>query len=250
MRILAATALCLVLTSCSGDGTEEGSEDSTIRVFAASSLTASFEDIAEAFEAENEGVEVELSFGGSSDLVAQIQEGAPADVFASADEANMDKLLAEDLVGQDPQDFASNTLQIVVPAGNPAGVESLADLADDDLFVVVCAPEVPCGAASQRAADAAGVTLAPDSEEQAVTDVLAKVTSGEADAGLVYVTDVLAAGEAVEGITFPEAASAVNVYPITTVATSEESDLAEAFVALVLGATGQEILGEAGFGAP
>ena len=157
-----------------------------------------------------------FNFAGSSDLVAQIQQGAPGDVFASADEANMEKLTADDLQGSDPQAFASNTLEIAVPPGNPADMQSFQDLAEPGLKLVICAPEVPCGAATQKVAEAAGVTLKPVSEEQSVTDVLAKVTSGEADAGLVYVTDVMAAGDEVEGIEFPESVAAVNVYPIAT----------------------------------
>jgi molybdate transport system substrate-binding protein len=187
-------------------------------------------------------VRVEFNFAGSSDLVAQIQEGAPADVFASADEANMEKLTADDLAASDPQTFASNTLEIAVPPGNPAGIASFQDLAKPGLNLVLCAPEVPCGAAAQTVAESAGVELKPVSEEQSVTDVLAKVTSGEADAGLVYVTDVMAAGDDVEGIQFPEASSAVNVYPIATVADSKNADLAQEFVNLVLGDTGQKIL--------
>ena len=223
-----------------------GSGGTTLTVYAAASLTATFEEIGEEFEAAHDGVEVEFNFAGSSDLVAQIQEGAPADVFASADEANMEKLTAEDLQGTDPQTFASNTLEIAVPEGNPAGIATFDDLAGDDVNLVICAPEVPCGAAAQKVAESAGVTLSPVSEEQSVTDVLAKVASGEADAGLVYVTDVIAS-DAVQGIEFPESSAAVNVYPIATVAASENADLAEEFVELVVGETGQAILAEAGF---
>ncbi len=245
--ITAAAGLLLAstLVACGGDD-----EEQKITVFAAASLTATFEDIAEQFESENDGVEVELNFGGSSDLVAQIQEGAPADVFASADEANMEKLTAEDLQGEDPRLFATNILQIVVPPDNPAGIETFADLAQEGLNLVICAPEVPCGAAAQSVAENAGVTLSPVSEEQSVTDVLGKVTSGEADAGLVYVTDVTAAGDDVLGIEFPESSSVVNSYPIATVADSDNSDLAQEFADYVLGDTGQQILADAGFGAP
>ena len=232
------------LGACSQGDDEEGT---TLRVFAAASLTSTFEQLAEDFEGEEDGVDVELNFGGSSDLVAQIQEGAPADVFASADTANMEKLVDADLDGQEPQDFASNTLEIVTPPENPAGIETFADLARDGLNLVVCAPEVPCGAAALRAADAVGVTLSPVSEEQSVADVLAKVSSGEADAGLVYVTDVKAAGGSVLGITFPESSEVVNSYPITTVEGSDEPDLAEAFVELVLSDAGQAVLREGGF---
>ena len=155
-------------------------------MYAASSLTKTFEQIGTEFEAQHDGVTVEFSFGGSSDLVAQIQEGAPADVFASADTANMDKLTAEDLQAADPQDFATNTLEIAVPPDNPAGVASFADLAEDGINVVVCAPEVPCGAATVKVEEATGVDIQPVSEEQSVTDVLGQghVGRGRRRAGL------------------------------------------------------------------
>ncbi len=246
----AATALLVALAAaaCGSEDTSGGTSDepTTVTVYAASSLTSTFEEIATQFEAEHDGVAVDLSFAGSSDLVAQIQQGAPADVFASADEANMDKLVAEDLV-VDPSAFVSNTLEIAVPPDNPGEVSTLADLADSGLNLVICAPEVPCGAAAQSVAETAGVSLSPVSEEQSVTDVLAKVTSGEADAGLVYVTDVQAAGDAVTGIEFPESDSAVNVYPIATVAESDQADLAQAFVDLVQAPAGQDVLTSAGF---
>jgi molybdate transport system substrate-binding protein len=251
--LLATTlVLSLALAGCGSedDGGEGGDEAATLTVYAAASLTRTFEQIGEEFEAEHEGVEVEFSFGGSSDLVAQIQEGAPADVFASADVANMEKLTAEGLQGQEPQDFATNTLQIAVAPDNPLGIASLADVTGKDVKLVICAPEVPCGAAAQKAADAAGIELTPVSEEQSVTDVLGKVTAGEADAGLVYVTDVLAAAGAVLGIDFAEASAAVNTYPIATVEGSDEADLAADFVEVVLGEKGQSILQGAGFGSP
>lgn len=243
----ALLALALPLAACGGDSDNGGSTD-TLTVYAASSLTAAFGEIAQDFEADHDGVEVKLSFGGSSDLVTQIQNGAPADVFASADTATMDELVADDLTAADPQDFATNTLEIAVPPGNPAGISSFADLAKPGVQLVVCAPEVPCGAAAQQVADDAGVTLEPVSEEQSVTDVLGKVTSGEADAGLVYVTDVQAAGDDVEGITFPESAGVVNTYPIAPV--KGAGDLAQQFVEFVLGDTGQQVLADAGFGKP
>lgn len=246
-RVLPAAAVALLLTAgCASGGTGTAAGDTTLTVFAAASLTATFEEIGAEFERTHEGVDVAFSFAGSSDLVAQVQEGAPADLVASADEATMERLTADGLAGADPVAFASNTLRIAVPAGNPADVSGLADLAGD-LDVVVCAPEVPCGAATQRVARRAGVELSPVSEERSVTDVLAKVTTGEADAGLVYVTDVAAAGGAVEGVAFPEAAAAVNVYPIAAVAGSPHADLARAFVDLVLAETGQRILRDAGF---
>jgi molybdate transport system substrate-binding protein len=235
-------ALALPLTACSG-----GDDETTLTVYAAASLTEAFGQIADDFEAEHHGVKVELSFGGSSDLVTQIQEGAPADVFASADTANMDKLVADDLTGAAPEAFATNTLEIAVPPGNPAGIKTFQDLAKPGLALVLCAPEVPCGAAAQQAAEVAGVTLDPVSEEQSVTDVLGKISSGEGDAGLVYVTDVAAAGDAVDGITFPESRKVVNTYPIAPVSDSHEPDLAQEFVDLVLSDTGQQVLAHLGF---
>ena len=251
----ASALLALSLTACGDDsdagdkGDKGDTEKTTLTVFAAASLTKTFEQLETTFEDAHPDVDVKLSFGGSSDLVAQITEGARADVFASADTKNMDKLVAADLDDGDPAEFATNTLVIAGPPGNPAGVEGLADLGDKDLDVVVCAPEVPCGSASVEVAKAAGVTLAPDSEEQSVTDVLGKVESGEADAGLVYVTDVKGAGDAVEGIEFPESGEVVNHYPIVGVKDSAHADLARAWIELVLG-EGQAVFTSAGFGPP
>ncbi|GAB6936741.1 molybdate ABC transporter substrate-binding protein [Isoptericola variabilis] len=244
----ALTVMALAGCGASASGTGDAGT-TTLTVFAAASLKGSFEDLAAQFEAAHEGVDVQLSFAGSSDLVAQIQQGAPADVFASADTATMDRLVGDDLVG-DPQDFATNTLEIAVPPGNPAGVETLADLASPGVKLVLCAPEVPCGAASAKVADAAGLDLRPVSEEQSVTDVLGKVTAGEADAGLVYVTDVAAAGDDVEGVELPESAEAVNTYPIAPVADSDRAELARQFVDLVLSSEGQQTLAGFGFAAP
>jgi molybdate transport system substrate-binding protein len=241
-----------LLSACGDDSADQdgGDGDQTLTVFAAASLTKTFTAIGKEFESQHDGVEVEFSFGGSSDLVSQLQQGAPADVFASADEANMEKLTGDDLQADDPVDFASNTLEIATPPGNPAGITSFADLAKDGVNVVVCAPEVPCGAAALKAEEATGVTIKPVSEEQSVTDVLAKVSSGEADAGLVYVTDVRAAGGSVEGVTFPESSDIVNTYPIVALDDSKNSDLAQDFVDLVTSDTGQAILEEAGFAQP
>lgn len=242
-----AALLLVAVAGCGPDDSDGSSAKDTLTVYAAASLTETFEEIGAEFGATHDGVEVAFNFAGSSDLVSQIQQGAPADVFASADEANMAKLTNEGLEGSDPEGFASNTLEIVVPPGNPAGVEGFQDLAGDGLNLVICAPEVPCGAATQTVADSAGAELSPVSEEQSVTDVLAKVTTGEADAGVVYVTDVIAAGDDVEGIEFSESSSAVNVYPIAPVAESANADLAQEFVDLVLDQTGQSILQDAGF---
>ncbi|ATG51788.1 molybdate ABC transporter substrate-binding protein [Brachybacterium vulturis] len=247
-RLPGAAAVMLLAAGCGGVAATEGAEDTVpLRVYAAASLQQPFDELGEAFEAAHDGVDVEFNFAGSSTLVQQIRQGAPADVFASANPENMDKLVEAGLHGSAPVDFTANTLMIAVPAGNPAGVTDLTSLTQEDLHLVVCAPEVPCGAATEIVEQAAGLTFSPVSEEQSVTDVLNKVTSGEADAGLVYVTDVARGGDAVEGIAFPEAQEAVNIYPITTVKDSEHLELAQEFVDLVSGPRGQEILDGYGF---
>jgi len=222
----------------------------TVTVFAAASLKTTFTQLASDFEAKNPGTKVALSFAGSSDLVTQITQGAPADIFASADTRNMTKLADGKLLDGTAKNFATNVLEIAVPLSNPASIASLADLARPGVRVVVCASQVPCGAAADAVEKAAGVTLSPVSEESSVTDVLGKVSSGEADAGLVYVTDVKGAGDKVRGIPFDESGKAVNTYPIATVGSSRNKELAAAFIAMVTGADGQKTLSAAGFGAP
>jgi len=254
-RWVGTAAAVLLLTSIAGCGSDDAggsgeSEKTTLTVFAASSLTDSFAELGKRFEKSHDGVTVTFNFAGSSDLVAQLQQGAPADVFASADSENMDKAVADDLVEGEVANFASNTLQIAVPPGNPGNVSSLQDLAKPGLNVVVCAPEVPCGAASQEVEKAGGVDIDPVSEEQAVTDVLAKVTTGQADAGLVYVTDVIAAGDDVQGVTFPESSTAANVYPIAPLKDSENPQPAQELVDLVTSQEGQAVLKDAGFAKP
>jgi len=225
----------------------KGSLSGSITVFGAASLTKTFGELATKFEAAHPGVTVATSFAGSSDLVAQIIAGAPADVFASADTKNMAKVST--LVGT-PVNFATNVLEIAVPPGNPAKITTLADLAKPGVKTVVCAPVVPCGAATVAIETSTGVKLTPVSEENAVTDVLGKVSSGEADAGLVYVTDVKGAGSSVTGIPFPESSTAVNTYPIATITASKNAKVARAFVDFVTGKVGRSVLAKAGFGAP
>ena len=236
--------------SSAASGSSGSTAKQTLTVYAASSLTSAFTELGKKFQAAHRGATVRFNFGGSSDLVAQIQQGAPADVFASADTKNMDKAVAAKAVAGTPVSFASNTLTIAVPPDNPAGVHSLRDLAKRGTKVVVCAPEVPCGSAAQKVEQTSGVTIKPVSEEQAVTDVLTKVESGEADAGLVYVTDVRAAAGKVKGVPFPESSSAVNTYPIAALSDSKHAKLAQAFVKLVTGSTGQSVLAAAGFAKP
>ncbi|WP_104165433.1 molybdate ABC transporter substrate-binding protein [Arthrobacter sp. SX1312] len=249
---LAGAAVVLALTACGTadpDAAAGGDAvDGSITVFAAASLTAPFTELAGQFEEAYPGAEVTLNFAGSSDLATQISEGAPADVFASADARTMVKVGA--LLDGDPVGIATNTLQLAVPPDNPAGITSLVDAAKPGVKTVVCARQVPCGAAAAKLEEAAGVDLTPVSEESSVTDVLGKVTSGEADAGLVYRTDVRAAGDAVRGIDVPAAAGARTTYPIAALAGSGDAGTAREFVEFASGPLGQSVLGAAGFGAP
>ncbi|MGO4536216.1 molybdate ABC transporter substrate-binding protein [Leifsonia sp. 2MCAF36] len=260
--VRAATVAALVgaaLTGCSATsagapaaaGSASGKQvTGTVTVFAAASLAKTFTELGSEFEAAHPGTRVAFSFAGSSDLVSQLAAGAPADVFASADEANMTKAIATKVIQGSPSDFATNVLAIAVPPGNPAHVRSFADLASPKVTTVICAPQVPCGAATAAVERSAGITLSPASQESSVTDVLGKVSSGEADAGIVYRTDVKGADGKVESVPFPEAATTVNVYPIATVAHAPDPDGAAAFVAFVKGAEGRKALTAAGFGMP
>lgn len=220
-----------------------------LTIFAAASLKASFDEIAEEFGRENPDVDIlPIVYDGSSTLVTQLSEGAAADVFASADENNMTKASDAGLVGPATL-FATNTLVIAVPKGNPGGVKTLADLEKAGLSVVLCAAEVPCGAAAATLLKNQDVTVKPASFEQNVTAVLTKVAAGEADAGLVYATDVKDNPD-VESIVPDGAADVVNSYPIATLNKTKNAAAADAFVDFVLGDDGQAILEAHGFGAP
>ena len=248
-RLLAVFGV-LLLALISGCGSSEQPTGGKIIVFAAASLKKTFTEIGEQFKAENPGASVEFSFTGSSDLVTQLTQGAPADVFASADTKNMEKAVQAGLLAGDPVNFASNTLTIAVAPGNPKKIASFKDLTRQGLNVVVCAPQVPCGSATQKVEQATGVTLNPVSEESSVSDVLNKVTTGQADAGIVYVTDAIGAGDNVAAVAFPEAAGAVNTYPIAVLKGSKNPQLARKFVDLVTGDSGQKVLNAAGFTKP
>ena len=221
-----------------------------ITVFAAASLTDAFNEIGAAFTKANPDAKVTFSFDASSALVQQITQGAPADVFASADTANMDKLTTAGLNGTEPVVFATNLLAIIVPKGNPAGVTGVADLAKPEVKVVVCAPEVPCGKYATSIFKNANITVTPVSQEQNVKGVVTKVTAGEADAGIVYITDIQAAGDKAEAVTIPPAINVVAKYPIASVKASTHADLDQAFIDFVLGPEGQQILADYGFMAP
>jgi molybdate transport system substrate-binding protein len=240
--------LAAVLGGCGSTATSGGSGGSSgsteIKVFAAASLTESFTKIADQFSAAHPNVKVALNFASSSDLAVQIQQGAPADVFASADTTNMDKV--KDLVDQ-PQTFAGNKLAIAVEPGNPKGVKSLADLTSKNLKVVLAAPEVPAGRYAREALAAQGLTVHPVSLEDTVKGVAAKVSLGEADAGVVYVTDVTAAKGAIDGVSIPDDQNEIATYPIAVVKQSSHAADAQAFVAYVLSSEGRQVLSDFGF---
>jgi molybdate transport system substrate-binding protein len=221
-----------------------------ITVFAAASLTESFTEVGEAFTAANPDAEATLSFDASSALVQQIIEGAPANVFASADTANMDKLTEPGLNGTEPVIFATNLLTIIVQPGNPKGITGVADLTNADITTVICAAEVPCGRYANEIFANAGVTVTPASLEQNVRGVVTKVTAGEADAGIVYVTDVTAAGDDAAMVEIPEDINVLAQYPIATVKDSASPEVSQAFIDFLLSTDGQAIMADYGFGAP
>jgi molybdate transport system substrate-binding protein len=223
-----------------------------VTVLAAASLTDSFKEIGAAFEAANPGAKVTFSFAASSALVTQINQGAPADVFASADTANMDKLTAASGAGvaATPVTFATNNLQIIVGKGNPKGVTGLADLAQSGLIYVTAAPEVPIGAYAKQMLDKAKVTVTPKSLEADVKSVVNKVTLGEADAGIVYATDVKAAGDKAVGVAIPDDLNVIAQYPIAVTKASKHAATATAFVNFVMSTPGQTVLAKYGFTKP
>jgi molybdate transport system substrate-binding protein len=219
-------------------------------VFAAAPLKPTFTLLAGKFQADNPGSTVDFDFAGSSELATRLTSGAAADVFASTDTAQMDTVAKAGLTETDPVNFASNTLVIVTAPGDPKQIHSFADLAKPGLNVVVCREPVPCASATERIEDNTGVHLNPVSEEPAVSDVLAKVTHGEADAGLVYVTDARSAGNEVSTVKFAESAAAAVAYPIAVLKHASQPALAQKFIDLVTGATGQKVLSQAGFAGP
>lgn len=238
------------MTGCgSGEPAASSSAPKELTVFAAASLTGTFTDLGKTFEAAHPGTTVKFNFGSSATLAQQITQGAPADVFAAASPATMKTVTDASLAGA-PATFVRNKLQIAVPAGNPAKVDDLKDLADPKVKVALCAQQVPCGAAAVKALDAAGLKVTPVTLEQDVKATLTKVQLGEVDAALVYTTDVLASGGKVQGIAFPEADKAINDYPIAALTKAPAPGLAKQFVDLVLSQQGKDVLTKAGFEAP
>ncbi len=242
--------MLLIVAACGGGGAPATTSSGEVFVFAAASLTDAFEEIKTAFNKEHPGVTVTYNFGPSSGLADQIVQGAPADVFASANQAQMDKVADAELVNGESQELATNVLQIAVEPGNPLAMHGLADLARPDVTLVLAAPEVPAGQFAQEVLTNAGVEVSPASLEADVRAVLQKVALGEADAGIVYVTDVQVADGMVGGVDIPEDQNVVARYPIATLAGAPNPGAAEAFVAFVNGPQGQEILGSYGFGPP
>lgn len=255
----AIAVAAIALTGCGSEETPANQQTATstttgvtgeVVVFAAASLTESFTQIGKDFEAANPGVKVTFNFAGSSALAQQINQGAPADVFASASPTNMKQVSDAGGTEGEAVVFVRNRLEIAVPKGNPAGVTGLADFGKADLKIALCAEQVPCGAAAKKAFEAAGVTAAPDTLEQDVKAVLTKVRLGEVDAALVYRTDVQSTDGEVDGIEFPEADKAVNDYPIAALAKAPNAAAAKAFVDYVLSSKGADVLNKAGFDNP
>jgi molybdate transport system substrate-binding protein len=256
--LVAVTALSAVTAcsdssdSASGTGSDgaSGKVSGRVTVFAAASLEESFEALGERFKKQYPGAEVGFSFGGSDSLAASITGGAPADVFASASPKTMKIVTDSGGASGEPVTFVRNRLEIATLPGNPDGIASLDDLAEPGLKVVLCDRSVPCGAAARTALDAGGVRLTPVSYEQDVKSALTKVELKEADAALVYRTDVRAAGDKVEGVEFPESSKAVNDYPIALLKDAPNARAAEAFIDLVRSEEGRQVLTRAGFLAP
>jgi molybdate transport system substrate-binding protein len=254
--LLALGAILVVHLSGCGTASEPatpGGADSSgggaITVLAAASLTEAFSQIGKDFEAQKPGSTVTFSFGSSATLATQVLQGAPADVFAAASPATM-KIVSDVSAAEPPTGFASNTLQIAILNDNPHKIVGLQDFADDDKRIALCAPQVPCGAAAVKVFAAARITPKPDTLEQDVKATLQKVAADEVDTALVYKTDIIAAGDQVDGIEFAEAQQAVNTYPIAVLKSSQNSAEAEAFVDYVLSPQGQAVLREAGFAKP
>ncbi|WP_020391583.1 molybdate ABC transporter substrate-binding protein [Kribbella catacumbae] len=249
VAVALAAVAASTLVSC-GDDTPAASGTTslsgTVNVFAAASLTGTFTRLGKDFEAAHPGVKVVFNFAGSSALAQQINQGAPADVFASAAPKNMDQVTGKGTATT----FAKNKLEIAVPKGNPGKVTGLKDFADPNRKIALCAEQVPCGAAAKKVFEAAHLTPQPDSLEQDVKAALTKVTLGEVDAALVYKTDVLAAKDKIEGIDFPEATQAINDYPIATLTDAKNPATAKAFVDYVLSPEAKTVLTKAGFETP
>lgn len=247
--LVAATAALVPLAGCGGNGAD--SPERTLTVSAAASLTESFTEIGEAFEAENPDTTITFTFDSSGTLSQQILDGAPVDVFASADQGNLDKVSEADLIDGSGEVFARNQLVIITQPGNPEGIETLEDLVDVGV-VSLCAEEAPCGKFVAQALEVAGVTIDEGNvtRGQNAKATLTAVSEGDAVAGVVYVTDALAAGAAVDAVQIPEDQNVIAAYPIAMISKGNDADLAQSFIDFVLSSEGQAVLAEYGFGPP
>ncbi|MGU3291505.1 molybdate ABC transporter substrate-binding protein [Williamsia sp. M5A3_1d] len=249
ITVAALAAACSAGDNSGASGASSSSASGspvTLTVFAAASLKKGFTEIVQDFEKAHPNVTVTTTFDGSSALVTQIEQGATADVIATADEKTMTSLGD---AAVDPTTFTRNVLIIITAPGNPKGINAVRDLARSGVTTVLCAPQVPCGNAAATVERNAGVDIRPASEETSVSGVVTKVTSGQADAGLVYTSDAKAAGSKVATVNDPAFAAVVNEYPIATVKGTKHSTEAKQFIDLVTGSTGQQVLRELGFGA-
>jgi molybdate transport system substrate-binding protein len=230
-------------------GSSSAGQTGTITVFAAASLKETFTELGKQFEAAHPGDTVKFSFGASSALAEQINSGAPADVFASASPKNMDQVVTPGNASS-PQNFAKNVMEVAVPPSNPAKVASVNDLAKSSVKTALCQPQVPCGTVAAEVFKNAKITVKPVTLQPDVKSVLTQVELGNVDAGMVYVTDVMAAGAKVKGVTIPASENASTLYPIAALTHSKEPSIAQAFVAYVLSPTGEQVLKAAGFEQP
>ena len=244
-----STASSPASSSAPAAGSSSAAQTGTITVFAAASLMGTFTQLGKQFETAHPGDTVKFSFGGSSTLATQITNGAPADVFASAAPKNMATVVSAGDASS-PQNFARNTAEIAVPPSNPGKVTSVNDLAKSSVKVALCQPQVPCGVVAAEVFKNAGIKVKPVTLQPDVKSVLTQVELGNVDAGAVYVTDVMAAGAKVKGVTIPASQNASTLYPIATISNSKEKAIAQAFVAYVLSPTGQQVLTAAGFEKP
>jgi len=245
----ASSATSSSAPAAASSSSSAAAQTGTITVFAASSLLGTFTELGKQFEAAHPGDTVKFSFGASSTLATQIKSGAPADVFASASTKNMDQVVtAGD--ASNPQNFAKNIMEIAVPPSNPGHVTSLTNLASSAVKVALCQPQVPCGVVAAKVFKNAKITVKPVTLQPDVKSVLTQVELGNVDAGVVYVTDVMAAGAKVKGVTIPASDEASTLYPIATISNSKYQSIAQAFVAYVLSSAGQQVLTAAGFDKP
>ena len=246
--LVSALALIILFSACASSS--ESQEQTTLEVYAASSLATPFVEAGVAFERDHPGIKIQFNLGASSDLARFVQEGAPVDVFASADVANMDKVESQDLLDSASVIFATNYLEIIVEKGNPLGISSLKDLSNPDLIFVTTNPDVPIGKYTAEVLKKTGVSITPDSFESNVKGIMLKVASGEADAGIVYHSEVVAADGEVDGVEIPSDFNILAEYPIGIISTSDNKELARDFIDFLLSPDGRAILSQHGFGLP